>query len=133
MRYLFDTCTISDFIKGEKNTLRRVKSTPPADIAISTITLMEIRYGLILNPMLAKKISSIIEDFLKPVCILNFNDQHAAHAASIRAHLKTLGTPIGWYDILLAGVALHEKIILVTSNAKEFNRIKTLKIENWRE
>jgi hypothetical protein len=52
MRYLLDTCVISDFIKGETGTTARLKQTPPVDIAISAITVMELRYGLALNPQL---------------------------------------------------------------------------------
>ncbi|MEX0268567.1 PIN domain-containing protein [Leptolyngbyaceae cyanobacterium UHCC 1019] len=48
MRYLLDTCVISDFIKGEPGTQARLKQTSPADIAVSVITVMELRYGLAL-------------------------------------------------------------------------------------
>jgi tRNA(fMet)-specific endonuclease VapC len=34
MRYLLDTCVISDFIKSEPGTTARLKQTPPVDIAI---------------------------------------------------------------------------------------------------
>ena len=50
MNYLLDTCVISDFVKGEKNTLDRLKNIPPNEIAISSITVMEIQYGIALNP-----------------------------------------------------------------------------------
>jgi tRNA(fMet)-specific endonuclease VapC len=56
MRYLLDTCVISDFIKGEPGTLIRLKQTPPNDIAVSIITVMELRYGLALNPQRAQKV-----------------------------------------------------------------------------
>ena len=56
MRYLFDTCVISDFIKGETGTKVRLKQTPPVDIAVSAITVMELRYGLVLNLQRAQKI-----------------------------------------------------------------------------
>jgi tRNA(fMet)-specific endonuclease VapC len=56
MRYLLDPCVISDFIKGEAGTLARFKQTPPVDVAISAITVMELRYGLALNPQRAQKI-----------------------------------------------------------------------------
>jgi tRNA(fMet)-specific endonuclease VapC len=46
MRYLLDTCVISDFIKGEPDTQTQLKQTPPIDIAVSVITVMELRYGL---------------------------------------------------------------------------------------
>lgn len=55
MRYLLDTCVISDFVKGEPGTQTRLKRTLPTDIAISSITVMELHYGLALNPQRAQK------------------------------------------------------------------------------
>jgi tRNA(fMet)-specific endonuclease VapC len=133
VKYLLDTCTISDFIKGDKNTLMKVKAVSPLEIAISTITLMEIHYGLSLNPKRAAKIKPIIADFVQPIHILDFNSAHATQVAQLRAALKEQGTPIGSYDILLAGVALQEHLIFVTSNTNEFKRVKNINIENWRE
>jgi tRNA(fMet)-specific endonuclease VapC len=46
--------------------------------------------------------------------------------------LKTAGTPIGAYDLLIAATALTHNHIIVTSNLREFQRIPTLQIENWR-
>ncbi len=97
MRYLLDTCVISDFIKGEPRTQTRVKQTPPADIAISSITVMELRYGLALNPQRAQKIEPAIASFLASVTILPFNTAEAEQAAQIRAIFKTQGQPIGAY------------------------------------
>jgi tRNA(fMet)-specific endonuclease VapC len=55
MRYLLDTCVISDFIKGEPGTQTRIRQTPPTDIAVSIVTVMELRYGLLLNAQRAQK------------------------------------------------------------------------------
>ncbi|MGL5078460.1 MAG: type II toxin-antitoxin system VapC family toxin, partial [Waterburya sp.] len=43
------------------------------------------------------------------------------------------GTPIGAYDLLIAATALANELILVTSNTKEFSRVKHLVLENWRD
>lgn len=104
MKYLLDTCVISDFIKGEANTACRLKQTSPAEIAVSTITVMEILYGLALNPKRVSAIKSIIQDFLNTVTLLDFNQHDAAQTAKIRADLKQRGCPIGSYDLLLAGL-----------------------------
>lgn len=132
MKYLLDTCVISDFVKGEVNTLKRIKNTSPSDIAVSTITIMEIQYCLTLNPKHAKIISPIISDFLSQVNIIDFNRDDASQAAITRALLKQQGCPVGSYDILLAGIALNQKFIFVSSNVKEFNRVNGIKLENWR-
>jgi tRNA(fMet)-specific endonuclease VapC len=132
MRYLLDTCVISDFVKGDKNTLNRIKNTSPSELAVSTITVMEIHYGLALNPKYSV-IKPIIRDFIADVHLLSFTQEDAFHAATQRALLKKQGCPIGSYDILISGTALNHKLILVSSNIKEFNRISGLKFENWRD
>ncbi len=133
MKYLLDTCVISDFVRGEKNTLARLKSILPNNIAVSSITVMEIEYGLALNPSYAKKIRPVIHDFLESVSILDFNQHDAKAAAVIRATLKKQGTPIGSYDVLLAGCAINHDLIFVSANMMEFIRVKDLMLENWRE
>ncbi len=42
------------------------------------------------------------------------------------------GKQIGAYDVLIAAIAISENLILVTSNEKEFLRVESLIIENWR-
>lgn len=130
--YLLDTCVISDFVKGEKGTLEKIKNSSPQDIAVSCITVMEINYGLSINLQKAKKISPIIEELLNSITILQFCTKEAQITASIRAFLKENGTPIGAYDVLIAATALSAGLILVTANTKEFQRIPDLKIMNWR-
>jgi tRNA(fMet)-specific endonuclease VapC len=71
MRYLLDTCVISDFIKGEAGTKVRLKQTPPANIAISAITVMELRYRLVLNPQRAQKVEPAISLYPHAVSWLN--------------------------------------------------------------
>ncbi|MDA0266950.1 MAG: type II toxin-antitoxin system VapC family toxin [Cyanobacteria bacterium] len=133
MRYLLDTCVISDFIKGEAGTTNRLKQTPPLDVAVSTITVMELRYGLALNPQRARKIEPAIASLLSSITTLPFNNAEAEQAAQIRALLKSQGQPIGAYDILIAATALSHNLTMVTANQREFERVPDLQIENWRQ
>ncbi|TVQ65470.1 MAG: type II toxin-antitoxin system VapC family toxin [Spirulina sp. DLM2.Bin59] len=133
MRYLLDTCVVSDFIKGEPRTTAKLKKTAPADIAISSITVMELRYGLVINPQRAQKIEPTISSFLSSVITLPFNTAEAEQAAQIRAALKSQGQPIGAYDALIAATALQHNLIMITANQREFERVPGLQIENWRQ
>ena len=133
MKYLLDTCVVSDFVKGEKNTLIRLKQTPPSHIAISSITLMEINYGLAINPDRAKKIEHVLNDFIHCVTVLAFAKEDANQAAKARAYLKSQGSPIGFYDVLIAGSAFHHGLVMVTANEKEFKRLPGLSVQNWRK
>lgn len=132
MKYLLDTCVISDFVKGHPATLDKIKSTPPSKFATTSISLMEIYYGLDRNPKIAKKIEPIIKDFINSIHVFQFDSDTATYAAKARSYLHQNGTPIGAYDILIGGTALQHQLTLITSNEKEFQRIPKLLIENWR-
>ena len=131
MKYLLDTCVISDFVKGHPLTLKRLKVEAPKDIAISSVTLMEINFGLALNPARAKKIRPIITDLTESITILPYENNDAKTTALIRAQLQKQGKTIGPYDIMIAGTALSRQLMMVTSNTKEFNRITGLNLEDW--
>jgi tRNA(fMet)-specific endonuclease VapC len=118
-------------VKGDANTIETLKSKSPDQVVISSITEFELRYGLEQSSLKSKS-RRIVEAMLSEITILHFESKEAVKAAEIRNHLRLLGTPIGPYDFLIAATALANDLILVTSNEKEFKRIKNLKIENWR-
>ena len=132
MIYLLDTCTVSDFAKGQPNVLARLKATPPSLIAVSTATRMEVDYGLALNAARARKLTPVLKVFFSAIATLPFDEADAQAAATIRAALKTKGQPIGAYDVLIAGTGLARGLVVVTSNTGEFKRIGGLQVEDWR-
>lgn len=132
MRYLLDTCVISDFVKGDPNVMARLKAERPSDLAISAVTVMEIQYGLALNVARAKKLSPIMDSLLQMLPALPYEDKEAWATATIRAALKQQGTPIGPYDVMIAGTAQANQLIMVTSNTGEFERVQGLLVEDWR-
>lgn len=111
--------------------LARVKQTPPHLLAVSTVTTMEIAYGLQQNPVVARKIQTLIDSFLQSITILSYEQADAMATAALRAKLKKQGTPIGAYDALLAGAALSRGLSLVTSNVREFSYVSGLQVEDW--
>jgi len=132
MTYLLDTCTVSDFVKGQPNVLARVKATPPNLIAVSALTRMEVDYGLALNVERARKLTPMLDAFFSAIATLPFDEADAKAAAAIRAALKTVGQPIGAYDVLIAGTGLARGLVVVTSNVSEFKRVSGLRVEDWR-
>ena len=132
MKYLLDTCVISDFVRGHAHTLDKIKSTEPSNLAISAITHMEIHYGLQRNPKKAKKIAPVLEALFSTMTILPFQENDSEVAGMIRAKLFTQGNPVGPYDILIAATAQTYSLCLVTSNTKEFSRVENLSLEDWR-
>lgn len=132
MRYLLDTCVLSDFARGEANTLRRIKATPPEHVAISSVTVMEVEFGLALDPQRARRLAPVMHVLLEAVTVLPYEAADARATATVRAALQKRGRPIGAYDVLIAGCALARGLVLVTSNEREFRRVGGLRLDNWR-
>ena len=131
MNYLIDTCIVSDFFKKVPAVVERFRETAPGQMYVSSITVMEIEFGLKLNTERAKKIRPLWNQFVKYVQTVPFSSACAIAAAAVRSQLKQEGLPIGPYDILIAGTAIANDLIVVTANLKEFQRVSSLKIENW--
>ncbi len=60
-----------------------------------------------------------------------FGSEAAREYGDIREDLSRKGTIIGGNDLLIAAHARAEGLILVTNNAREFERVAGLRVENW--
>lgn len=131
MKYLLDTCTVSDLFKKHCITLEHFKRVAPGDLSISTITIMEIEYGLKLNAAREEKIRAFWQAFLDEIHVVPFDNDEAICTGLLRVRLKS--QMIGVYDCMIAGTALAHGLCVVTSNMREFSRLSDLiKLENWR-
>jgi tRNA(fMet)-specific endonuclease VapC len=128
--YLLDTNTLIYFFKDMGNVAEALLSKSPRDISIPAIALYELEVGIAKsnNPQKRKK---QLEILVSRIAVLPFASKEAEVAARIRAELENLGTPIGPYDTLIAGIALSSNATLVTHNTKEFSRVEGLGLEDW--
>ncbi|OHB67458.1 MAG: hypothetical protein A2Y76_14635 [Planctomycetes bacterium RBG_13_60_9] len=131
MNYLLDTNICIYVIKKKPPAvLKQVQSKQPGEIAISSITLAELEYGIARSRYPDRNRVALLE-FLFPFAILDFDPMAAVEYGRIRSSLESKGKPIGPMDLLLAAQAKSHNLILVTNNEKEFRRIDGLRIENW--
>jgi len=100
------------------------------DIAISTITLSELKYGVAKSTHREKN-EIALEHFLLPLEILPYDFHAGTVYGDIPAKLESQGLVIGPLDMLIAAHAKALSLTLVTNNVKEFNRVDGLKVENW--
>jgi tRNA(fMet)-specific endonuclease VapC len=101
-----------------------------AHLAISTITLAELRFGAANSRQPAHNHAQI-DQFCQYIDVLDFSAEAARHYGDIRATLKQQGQLIGDNDLLIAAHALALDATLVTNNTREFERVYGLKLENW--
>lgn len=130
LKYLLDTNIVIYTIKNKPEQVRQRFNAHDGQMAISTITLMELLYG-------AEKSSDpqrnlhVVESFAARLDVLDFDSKAAQHTGQIRAELAKQGAPIGPYDQMIAGHARSQGLIVVTNNAREFDRVSGLRTENW--
>jgi len=129
--YLLDTNICIYIIKKKPvDVLKILKTKSKKDIYVSSITIAELEYGVAKSQFPEKNKIALIE-FLSIFNILPFDDTDAAKFGIIKTDLEKKGKIIGPMDLLIAGQAKSKKMILVTNNKKEFERVEGLKIENW--
>lgn len=133
MRYLLDADTISFFVRRHPTVLERLKATPPELVAVSSITAMEIEFGLQRKPERRASVEPIVAALFEAVEVLPYGLAEARATAAVRAALERQGQPIGVYDVLVAGTALANGLIVVSGNVREYRRVAGLAAEDWRE
>jgi tRNA(fMet)-specific endonuclease VapC len=127
--YLLDTNIVSYFIRGDQAVVGRMRATKPSDVAVSAITVFELRYGAAKRG--SAKLSAAIDGFLDAVSVLPFDEDAAAHSGTLKATMEAQGTPVPAPDLLIAAHALAVHRILVTNNTRDFSRIPNLTLEDW--
>lgn len=133
MTYMLDTNICIYAIKNKPaSVLRRMKNHLQNGLCISAITLCELEHGVEKSQYSEKSAAALIR-FLSILEILPFDDSAAVEYGKICAYLQKRGTPIGTMDMLIAGHARAEDLVLVTNNLREFERVPGLKLENWVE
>jgi len=130
LKYLLDTDTCIYALKQNAAVLERMLSRSRADVAVSVITEAELRTGAAKSSSPVKTMR-LVENFLRPLTIVELTSSDAASYANVRAKLERAGTPIGPFDTLIAAQAVGRKLILVSNNEREFGRVSGLRLENW--
>jgi tRNA(fMet)-specific endonuclease VapC len=131
VNYLLDT-NICIFVIKKKPTgvLRRFQLHAPHEVAVSSVTLAELRYGADKSTR-PQQNHAALDAFLAPISVADFDSRAADQYGKVRVELERRGTPIGPLDTLIAAHALSLGVILVTANTLEFTRVQALTVEDW--
>ena len=131
--YLLDTNACIALINGTETIVRRrfYRAAKSGVMLLSSIVAFELWYGVGKSQRKESNSRRLEAFFAGPLEWAQFDEEDAREAGSVRAELESSGKPIGAYDVLLAGQARRRGVTLVTSNAKEFGRVRGLKWEDW--
>ena len=119
MDYLLDTNICIYIIKKRPDkVLQQFEGLSLGSVAISSITLAELYYGIMKNSN-PEKNQEALDKFLTPLEIADFDYYATIEYGRIHAELEKNGTPIGPFDTLIAAHAKSLNLTLVTNNNKE--------------
>lgn len=128
MKYLLDTNAVIGLLARKVVLSRRVQRHKPNDFGISSIAMHELFFGAFKSQRTAYNLDRAEALRFE---VVEFDKEDARQAGAIRAALAAAGTPIGPYDLLIAGQARARDLLLITRNTGEFSRVEGLRIENW--
>lgn len=130
LKYLLDTNIVIYTIKNRPRRVRERFTRHQGQLAISSVTLMELVYGAEKSSQPERNLRDI-DGLAARLDVLPYDAAAATHTGQIRAELARQGTPIGPYDQMIAGHARALGLILVSNDAAEFGRVPGLRLENW--
>jgi tRNA(fMet)-specific endonuclease VapC len=129
--HLLDTNAVIALLGRKSEPLaERIMESDEGSIGLSTIVAYELYFGAYKSAKVSFNLETlrlVMADFP----LIGFEREDAQLSGEIRADLAAKGTPIGPYDVLIAGQARARDLILVTNNVAEFFRVDGLRVEDW--
>lgn len=138
MKYLLDTCVISELVAKQPNpkVLAWIDSVDPDGVFLSVITIGEIAKGVEKLPNSKRK--QELTDWLENELLIRFQDNLIELDANILmlwgkiiARLELKGQTIPAIDALIAASALERGLILVTRNVSDFDGTGVEILDPW--
>ncbi len=126
MRYLLDTCVISELVKPEPNLSVRawLANIPSEALFLSVITIGEIRKGLVKLPASKRKnhltqwLNTLLEKYDDRIIPIDLSISETW--GIMQGQAEQAGTPMATLDGLIAATAASHSLIIVTRNERDF-------------
>ena len=120
-----DTC-----IYARKRPAGFAPRLPLRECGISIIVLGELEWGVAQSSRVEENRAGL-RDLLAAVQVVDLDAEAARQYGRLRAHLRSIGQPIGPNDLWIAAHALARDVPLATHNLAEFRRVPGLSAETW--
>ena len=138
MKYLLDTCVISEFVKPtpNKKVISWINEIPSEMLFISVVTIGEIRKGITKLPNSKKKqqltlwLNTILEEYKERIISIDLTV--ADTWGILQGDAEKNGVPMSSIDGLIAATAYTHNLTLITRNEEDFNNSKISLINPWK-
>jgi tRNA(fMet)-specific endonuclease VapC len=130
----FDTDVIGAALQPDPpmHLIRRLARTPASEQCTTSVTVAELAYGAARHDRadLASRLQGLIA---AAQTVIPFDEAAADVYGALRAELERHGTRLDEPSLRIASIALAHDLTLVTGNARLYERVPGLRIENWLE
>jgi len=129
--FLLDTNACIRYLNARSEVLRRrIDEAGDDQIAVCSVVKAELAFGAA-KCKAPDRVLALQQMFTARFVSMPFDDSAAVAYATIRADLESRGLPIGANDLMIAAIALANRLTLVTQNTDEFSRVNGLGVVDW--
>jgi predicted nucleic acid-binding protein len=130
---LLDTNILSEVLRRQPSlaVMKALHALRPEQRFASEVTRYELRAGAALSDDAGRLWQRTQQQVLTLVQWLPFDDRAAIAAADVGAALRRRGEPVEETDLFIAATALVHGFSVATRNARHFERVPGLIVENW--
>lgn len=128
----FDTDVLSLFLRSgaPPAVQRRLAAVLDEPQATTAITLGELLFGA--RRRNSDRLAATVEALVRQALVVLPFDARAARAyATTKTEVERAGRPLSEPDLRIAAIALAHDLTLVTGNARHFEPVPGLRVENW--
>ena len=127
--YLLDTNICIYLLKGQRGIVEKIEVTGCDNCFITDVTLVELWFGAYNSNRIEqqKRGISYLEQLFNVISIKDSVELFGSN----KSYLKSRGTIIDDFDILIGSTAIKHNLIMVTENVKHLSRLPGITVENW--
>ncbi len=133
MGVIFDTSVLVTIERGSLNIENFIKGREDEPFGISAITVSELLHGVHRADSEKRRLKreAYVEKIIETFPIYPFDLSAARFYARIWANLAKKGISIGSHDLMIASTAISLGFSVVTSDMRDYGKIKGLKVEQF--
>jgi tRNA(fMet)-specific endonuclease VapC len=131
---VLDTSALSAVMHRDPGGLERIRKLDPASVVLCSPVAAEIRFGLARLDRDSRRhrvLASEYNAIRSVVRWMDWTEDAADIFGDVKASLQSLGQPLEDFDLAIASVALDLGAGVATRNARHFERIEGLTVEDW--
>ena len=133
MKYLLDTNICIHLFKGHQDLIHKIESIGIDSFFLSEITIAELMYGVENGAPTRRgenlnNLEWLNTAFFGRILLIGKSFPEYARQKTV---LRRTGKPIGEFDLLIGSTAIVHGLTLVTRNVRDFDKLGTLRWENW--